>query len=559
MPSRESVAVLGLGAMGSRIAARLLESGRRVVVWNRTADRTDELTARGAETADTPALTVDGVDVVVTMLADPDALLAVVLGRDGVADGLRAGQTLVEMSTVGPTAVARVRDVVPAGVAVVDAPVLGSIGEAERGSLVLFVGAEEEDAARVQPLLAELGDAIHVGGPGAGAAAKLVANSTLFGSVSVLGEALALADHLGLERDAAFAVLSHTPMAAQAERRREALERASYPRRFALSLARKDAALVADAGADLRVAQAALSWLDQAEAAGAGGSDYTAVLQMIIEPSEPWSLERRWRSEAGVVAYDVLGSGEPVVLVHGTPSSSYLWRHVARALARSHTVHLYDLPGYGSSEMSEGQDVSLGAQGRVLRSLLEHWGLKRPTIVAHDFGGATTLRAHLLEQCEFERIVLLDPVALAPWGSPFFRLVRENVEVFQQLPAAIHRAVVAAYLRGAFHRPMSDAQLAPFLRPWHGDVGQRAFYRQIQQADQRFTDDIEPLYGEIRAPVDILWGADDAWIAPETAARLQSRIPGSTLRLIDSAGHFLQEDAPAAVSEAILEVLERGG
>jgi pimeloyl-ACP methyl ester carboxylesterase len=270
-------------------------------------------------------------------------------------------------------------------------------------------------------------------------------------------------------------------------------------------------------------------------------------------------LGQRWSSESGDVAYEVFGGGPPVVLVHGTPSSSYLWRHVARSLAPSHTVHVYDLPGYGASEKREAQDVSLGAQGRVLRALLEHWELEQPPVVAHDFGGAITLRAHLLEQCEFERIVLLDPVALAPWGSPFFRLVRDNVEVFRQLPASIHAAVVAAYLRGAFYRPLSDEQLAPYVGPWLGEVGQRAFYRQIEQADQRFTDEIEPLYGTIRAPVSILWGADDAWIPPETATRLQSRIPGSTLRVIDSAGHFLQEDAPDAVSEAILEALGRGG
>jgi pimeloyl-ACP methyl ester carboxylesterase len=269
-----------------------------------------------------------------------------------------------------------------------------------------------------------------------------------------------------------------------------------------------------------------------------------------------WTIERRWRSKIGVVAYDILGSGPPVVLVHGTPSSSYLWRHVARFLSSSRTVHVYDLPGYGASEMSEGQDVSLGAQARVLRALLEHWRLDRPRIVAHDFGGAITLRAHLLEGCEFERIVLLDPVALAPWGSPFFRLVRDNVAVFQQMPAAIHEAIVAAYLRGAFYRPISDEQLAVYVRPWLGDVGQRAFYRQIEQADQRFTDEIEPLYQTIRSPVSILWGAEDAWIPPATGERLQSLIPGSTLRVIESAGHFLQEDAPTAVGEAVLEALQ---
>jgi pimeloyl-ACP methyl ester carboxylesterase len=272
-----------------------------------------------------------------------------------------------------------------------------------------------------------------------------------------------------------------------------------------------------------------------------------------------WTLERRCSSEIGVVAYTVLGGGPPVVLVHGTPSSSYLWRHVARALASTHAVHVYDLPGYGSSEMAEGQDVSLGAQARVLPALLEYWDLERPAIVAHDFGGAITLRAHLVEHCELARIVLLDPVALAPWGSPFFKLVRDNVDVFQHLPAAIHGAIVAAYLRGAFYRPMSDAQLAPYVEPWLGEVGHRAFYRQIEQADQRFTDEIEPLYARIRAPVNILWGADDAWIPAETGTRLHSAIPGSTLRLIESAGHFLQEDAPTAVSEAILDALERGG
>jgi pimeloyl-ACP methyl ester carboxylesterase len=222
-------------------------------------------------------------------------------------------------------------------------------------------------------------------------------------------------------------------------------------------------------------------------------------------------------------------------------------------------VYVYDLPGYGASEKSDGQDVTLGAQARVLRALLEHWRLERPPIVAHDFGGAITLRAHLLEGCDFERIVLLDPVALAPWGSPFFRLVRDNVAVFQQMPAAIHEAIVTAYLRGAFYRPMSDEQLAAYVRPWLGEVGQRAFYRQIEQADQRFTDEIEPLYETIGSPVSILWGAEDAWIPPATGKRLQSSIPGSTLRFIEAAGHFLQEDAPAAVSDAVLEVLERGG
>ena len=270
-----------------------------------------------------------------------------------------------------------------------------------------------------------------------------------------------------------------------------------------------------------------------------------------------WALGQRWESPGGIVRYDVFGAGPPVVLVHGTPSSTYLWRHVIAELARDRTVYAYDLLGYGASEQRDGQDVSLGAQTTVLGGLLDHWQLERPAIAGHDFGGAITLRVHLLERRPFSAIALLDPVALGPWGTPFFRLVRDNVEVFQQLPATIHGAIVAAYLRGAFHRELSDDALAPYVEPWLGARGQDAFYRQIAQADQRFTDEVEPLYREMRAPVLILWGEEDEWIPVETAHRLHSRIPQSELQLVPEAGHFLQEDAPQAVAAHLIEFLDR--
>jgi pimeloyl-ACP methyl ester carboxylesterase len=265
------------------------------------------------------------------------------------------------------------------------------------------------------------------------------------------------------------------------------------------------------------------------------------------------TLGQVWESPGGVVRYDVLGDGPPVVVVHGTPSSSYLWRHVAAELSTSCRVYVYDLLGYGSSEKRDGQDVSLGAQSALLAQLLDHWRLERPGIAGHDFGGAITLRAHLIERRAFSRIALLDPVSLAPWGSPFFALVRDNVSVFEQLPAPIHRAVVTAYLRGAFHREMTDAMLEPYIEPWLGDVGQAAFYRQIAQADQRYTDEFEPLLGEISVPTLILWGEDDGWIPVDTGRRLHERIPGSQLELVPEAGHFLQEDAPDAVARRLAE------
>jgi 3-hydroxyisobutyrate dehydrogenase-like beta-hydroxyacid dehydrogenase len=281
-----TIAVLGLGGMGARIARRFLAAGHDVVVWNRTSERMAPLAELGAVPAASPANAARRADVVVTMVSDPAALHAVSEGPDGVAAGLTGPTTLVEMSTVGPAAVSRLASVLPPGTGLLDAPVLGSLAEAESGSLKVFVGGPASLVERWTPLLSTLGSPVHVGPLGAGAAAKLVANSTLFGALGLLGEALALADGLGLPRNAAFAVLAATPLAAQAERRRAQIETGEYPTRFSLSLARKDVDLILDAAeaakVDLRLVAAARTWLAEAEDAGWGDRDYAAVLARIL-------------------------------------------------------------------------------------------------------------------------------------------------------------------------------------------------------------------------------------------------------------------------------------
>jgi 3-hydroxyisobutyrate dehydrogenase/2-hydroxy-3-oxopropionate reductase len=273
--------------MGGRIARRFLAAGHDVVVWNRSPARADELVELGASAAATPAEAAGRSEAVATMLSDPAALAEVSEGPAGVAAGAGASTTILEMSTVGPAAVTRLAAELGPGTGLLDAPVLGSLTEAEAGSLRIFVGGADELVERWTPLLSALGSPRHVGPLGAGAAAKLVANTTLFGTLGLLGEALALADGLGLTRAAAFDVLAGTPLAAQAERRRPAIESGEFPARFSLALARKDADLIAaaaeDAGVDLRLAEAARGWLADAEAAGLGERDYSALLEWILE------------------------------------------------------------------------------------------------------------------------------------------------------------------------------------------------------------------------------------------------------------------------------------
>ena len=296
-PSPTRLAVVGLGAMGQRIAGRLLDAGFELQLWNRTAAKADALVARGAALAPTPAAAARRADVVITMVADPAALRDVSEGEDGVAAGAAADTTLIEMSTVGPAAVARLSSALPQGARLIDAPVLGSIAEAENGRLTILVGGDGVVVERWTPLLTTLGDPIHVGPVGAGAAAKLVANSALLSVIVALGESLALADTLGLERDKAYEVLGATPLARQAERRRPSIEAGDHPPRFKLSLARKDAELIGEAAdafdADLRVADAARTWLLDAGRAGFGERDYAAVIAHILSQRRQRTGRRR--------------------------------------------------------------------------------------------------------------------------------------------------------------------------------------------------------------------------------------------------------------------------
>jgi pimeloyl-ACP methyl ester carboxylesterase len=274
-----------------------------------------------------------------------------------------------------------------------------------------------------------------------------------------------------------------------------------------------------------------------------------------------WSLPETFYFEGQAVRFGCIGRGDqpPLVLVHGTPFSSVVWRRIAPHLTDRRQVFYYDLLGYGRSEMRSSQDVSLAVQGRLFAALLRHWGVTKPDVVAHDFGGCTALRAHLLHGCEYDSLTLIDPVALAPWGSPFVRHVRDYEAAFAGLPPYIHAAIVPAYITGAAFQALPAPTLQLYVEPWLGASGQAAFYRQIAQMDQRYTDEIESRYGEMRCPVSIVWGEQDKWIPLERGRELAKRIKGSSLRVVPEAGHLVQEDAPEALVASILRdiVLQR--
>jgi 3-hydroxyisobutyrate dehydrogenase len=278
------VAFLGLGSMGLPMAGRLLDAGNELRVWNRTPGRAGELVARGAIETSSAAEAVGGADVVVTMLADPAALDAVVFGPDGVAASIGPDAVLVDMSTVGPTAIRSVAERLHP-VRVLDAPVLGSVPHAEAGSLVILVGGEPQTLSRCTDVLEAMGTVHHVGPSGAGATVKLANNAVVTSTLVSVAEVLALTDRVGLDAEAVLGAIGLGPLASFIDRWRDKLTGHVDRVDFRLSLARKDVALTIDearsVGLDLTNLRAALARCDEAVEAGLGAEDNTAVVRHV--------------------------------------------------------------------------------------------------------------------------------------------------------------------------------------------------------------------------------------------------------------------------------------
>ena len=261
---------------------------------------------------------------------------------------------------------------------------------------------------------------------------------------------------------------------------------------------------------------------------------------------DQWNLPHQWDTGDGRVRWAVFGSGPPVVLLHGTPFSSYIWRKVAPGLAADHRVYVWDMLGFGASDM-EAHDVSLQRQTEIFCELLAHWGLDAPRVVAHDVGGAVALRATLLHGVAFSALTLIDAASVSGWGAGgFFRSVHEHPDVFSGLPDWATDALVEAKVRSGSSAGLDPDALRAYLAPWRTAAGRHAFYRQYAQGGEVHTDPLQGLLGSATVPIDVIWGADDDWLDLAYARRLADALPGPTrLAVVPGAGHMVPEDQPA--------------
>ncbi len=263
------------------------------------------------------------------------------------------------------------------------------------------------------------------------------------------------------------------------------------------------------------------------------------------------------------IAHGVHGDGEPVVLIHGTPFFSHIWRNVMpRLVAAGYRVHVYDLLGFGHSERPRDAsiDTSVSGQLPVLLGLLDHWGLESCHLVAHDIGGALAMQLGVYHPIRIRTLTLVDCVSFDSWPS---RRTREQMAAgLENLIAASdteHRRHFREWiLSAAFdHDNLMSGPLETYLDMISGTVGQASlFQHQIKHYDPLHTSKLTERLHELgKMPVQIVWGANDQWQVIDWAHKLNASIPGSSLHILDKCGHLVPEDQPEALSGLVNEFL----
>ncbi|HEX6211382.1 MAG TPA: NAD(P)-dependent oxidoreductase [Methylomirabilota bacterium] len=283
------LAFVGLGAMGSRLARRLLAAGHQVVGWNRTADKARDLVAAGLAVAKSPREAAEGAEAVFVMVTDDAALRAVVLGPDGIVAGLGPGAVLVEMSTVSGAVVRELQAAVTArGAALLDVPVSGSTITVEQGQASFIAGGDAEALERVRPWLLAMGTAItHVGPLGLAKTMKVATNLGLAVQMLAFSEAVLLAEQAGVTRERAVEALLRSVIASPMVKYRGPFVLGQMPTDawFKVGMIQKDLQLALDAaraaGVPLPLTAVTQEWMTAARGLGLGDYDFAIVFDVL--------------------------------------------------------------------------------------------------------------------------------------------------------------------------------------------------------------------------------------------------------------------------------------
>lgn len=252
------------------------------------------------------------------------------------------------------------------------------------------------------------------------------------------------------------------------------------------------------------------------------------------------------------------GAGEPIILIHGFPTSSHVWSDLVPLLPKGHRIVVLDLLGFGRSDGPGAADLSLHGHAARLIGLMDALGIERAALVGHHMGGAVAQCVALHWPQRVSRIGLLASIGFDLTLTGTFALARAFLPATAVVPP---RMLLRAMGRDLTHR-YCDAErgrhsVEQYLRPFTSPGGHRAFLRHLAAFAEAETNALAARLSDIRVPVALVWGSDDALVPPSLARRLRERIPEATLDIIDGVRHFTPEEAPERVASVVDHLLRR--
>ena len=283
------ITFIGLGIMGSRMAANLLKNGADVTVWNRSQAPVEALKAQGAKTVSSASEAAAGADVVFSMLSTPEVVEGIFLEEGGVLSAMKANAIWVDCSTVNPSFTLKASQAaVKAGVRFVDAPAAGTRPQAQNAELVFFVGAAKAVLTAVEPYLNMMGNKVlHIGETGKGASFKMIVNIMLAQSMAIFSEAVLLGEKMGLSKEFLLNVVPNLAVAPFTKFKAEMVRNGNYEVQFPLELMHKDLHLAAVTAYELNqplyLANVTKELFAEADKKGMGRLDFAAIHKFLEE------------------------------------------------------------------------------------------------------------------------------------------------------------------------------------------------------------------------------------------------------------------------------------
>lgn len=252
------------------------------------------------------------------------------------------------------------------------------------------------------------------------------------------------------------------------------------------------------------------------------------------------------------------GAGEPIVLLHGFPTSGHLWSDVVPLLPEGHRVVVLDMLGFGRSDPPGRNAVDLRSHADRLIAVLDHLGINFACVVGHDIGGGIGQSAAIRFPHRVSRLCLVSSVAYDQWPTREVRIARAMLPLTRHLPPSWILSIVRAdLLRGYADHDRGTREVERYLRPFLDSEGRDALVAHILALDSAETRLLSPRLKHIVCPTAIVWGGQDPFLPPAIGQKLAAEIPGCTLEIVPRGRHFLPEESAGTVAAAISGLLLR--